>query len=95
MLNTTSVDVCMLFFYPKPTVFTGYSALDFASHDAANLPLVLRELEAQWVVPLQPNVYRISVIPDPSLPPMPLWRLSGEPPLKYSGASAKHAGMLE
>lgn len=74
-----------------PIAFTGYSAVDVATHDAANLPVVLKELKARWVVPMQPNLYRVQVKPDASLPPMPLWTPQGDAPAEYSGISAKHA----
>lgn len=66
--------------------------MDQATHDAQNLPVVLKALNAEWAIPLQPNPYGIKVHPSPDLPPMTLWSPVGEKAEQYHGASAKNAG---
>lgn len=80
-------------FFFQPTLVTGYSAVDQASHDAQNLPFVLRKLSADWILPLQPNPYSIKVKPDDSeTPPMLLWAPPGCRQTPFHGTSAKNAG---
>lgn len=71
---------------------TGYSAVDQATHDARNLPVILKAMHAEWAIPLQPNPYAVKVQPDECLPPMTLWAPPGEEEQKFHGISAKNAG---
>lgn len=74
-----------------PTIVTAYSAVDRETHEAQNLPIIVKRLGGEWAMPLRPNVYAIKVKPEAECPPMELWAPSGETREKFSGISAKHA----
>lgn len=76
----------------QPTIVTGYSGVDQATHEAQNLPPILKSIGAQWAIPLQPNPYAIKVRPADDFPPMQLWAPPGEEEEQFTGISAKNAG---
>jgi len=74
-----------------PCIITGYSATTMLSHDAANLAPTLDAMRANMLLPLQRNPYSLKILPETSLPHMPIFQGYSKPPIQYSNSSAKHA----
>eukprot|EP01071_Lankesteria_metandrocarpae_P005180 Lankesteria_metandrocarpae@DN3895_c0_g1_i3.p1 len=76
------------------SIVTGYSALEFKSHEARNIPPVLEHLGAALRLPLSDNPYSIRIQPEDGTDPMPCFEGYDSSPTLYSGASAKNAVLV-